>query len=157
MFQVVVHLVPTCVTARRHGGWKRGAQLWSGREERREQEAASPTGTGAQSCGFFLSFLPSWPSTFYITTTLRAVETDSPAKVLWDRRTCTRWKITSSPPGFLSSRPSAAIARILYGELFFFLKEKTKVFQRLSWRASSKSKTGFLLQGVWKTRISMPR
>lgn len=57
-----------------------------------------------------------WLTIFYITTTRPGSGTDSPGKALCDRKTCMKWKTTSLLQGFLSSRRSAAIARILYGK-----------------------------------------
>lgn len=59
---------------------------------------------------------PLWLTIFYITTTLPGLGIDSLAKVLCDRRTCTKWKTTNLSRVFSSSRRSAAIAQILYGE-----------------------------------------
>lgn len=78
----------------------------------------------ARSCGSvvfcFVLFLspssPLWLTIFYITTTQPGLGTDSPAKVLCDRKTCTKWKTTNLSRVFSSSRRSAATAQILYGE-----------------------------------------
>lgn len=135
---------------RRHFEWKRGAQLRSMQEERRVRSARSkseqiPTslvktlenrpeaqisvGT-ARSCGSsFVLFLspssPLWLTIFYITTTQPGLGTDSPAKVLCDRKTCTKWKTTNLSRVFSSSRRSAATAQILYGEQSVFVQRFT--------------------------------
>lgn len=71
-------------------------------------------------CVIFLCFLPPppqlWLTTFYITMTLPGSGTDSPAKVLCGRKTCMKWKTTSSLPGFSSSRRSAATVQTSYGK-----------------------------------------
>lgn len=78
----------------------------------------------SRSCGseFFL-FLPPplylstlWLTIFYITMTRPGLGTDSPAKALCDRKTCTKLKTTNLPRVFSSNQRSAATARILYGE-----------------------------------------
>lgn len=58
----------------------------------------------------------SWLIIFYITMTRPGLGTDSPAKALCVRRTSTKLKTTNLSRVFLSSRRSAATARILYGE-----------------------------------------
>lgn len=126
---------------RRHFEWKRGAQLRSMQEERRvrsarskradthitcqeawEQTWSSDIGRDSTKlwlCSFVLFISPSsplWLTIFYITTTQPGLGTDSPAKVLCDRKTCTKWKTTNLSRVFSSSRRSAATAQILYGE-----------------------------------------
>lgn len=73
---------------------------------------------------FFFSFLcppplylsTLWLTIFYITMTRPGLGTDSPAKALCDRKTCTKLKTTNLPRVFSSNQRSAATARILYGE-----------------------------------------
>lgn len=57
-----------------------------------------------------------WPIIFYTTVTRPGLGTDSPAKALCDRKTCTKLKTTNLSHVFSSSQRSAATARILYGE-----------------------------------------
>lgn len=72
----------------------------------------------------FFSFCPPpplylstlWLTIFYITMTRPGLGTDSPAKALCDRKTCTKLKTTNLPRVFSSNQRSAATARILYGE-----------------------------------------
>lgn len=49
-------------------------------------------------------------------TNLWSWRTDLPAKVLCGRKTCMKLKIINSPPDFLNSRPSAAIAKTSSGK-----------------------------------------
>lgn len=57
-----------------------------------------------------------WLIIFYITMTRPELGTDSLAKALCDRKTCTKLKTTNLSRVFSSSQRSAATARILYGE-----------------------------------------
>lgn len=72
-------------------------------------------------------FTPLWLTIFYIIVTQLGLGTDSPAKGLYGRKMCTKWKIINLPQGFSSNRRFAAIAQTLYGKhpIHFYSKYLT--------------------------------
>lgn len=93
------------------------ARVPTNREAKRKQSKTPYNGAGYNSRRFLPTTSipsPSWPTQRLPTE--RGAREASPGKALWGRRTCTKWRTTSSSRASSSNRPSAATAPTSSGE-----------------------------------------
>lgn len=93
------------------------ARVPTNREAKRKQSKTPYNGAGYKSRRFLPTTSipsPSWPTQRL--PRARGAREASPGKARWGRRTCTKWRITSSSRASSSNRPSAATAPTSSGE-----------------------------------------